>query len=50
MSEVPQAMKVLQESEVHFHQKLMQSFFFWEGVNKLMHLQFLAPVEFFLSS
>ena len=31
-----------------FHRKLKQLFFQTEGGNKLMQLQFLAPVELFL--
>ena len=32
---------------VHFHRKLKQLFFLFLGVNFLMQLQFLAPVELF---
>ena len=35
-------------AHVPFHRKLKQLFFFYsEGVNLLMQLQFLAPVELF---
>ena len=49
---IPPEWSVLRRSEspgatIPFHRKLMQFFFFLEGVDEHMQLQFLAPVELF---